>query len=203
MLTCYQKQHLTRLLKTLEEPPDDVIFIFATTETEKVPVTIMSRCQKFELRRIDIPVLKEFLISVSKESFDLDNESALLISQSSEGSVRDALSILDNVLTRGKPIKFNTVKEVLGLSDSNLVYDLFKFICDGDVKSSLSKFEEIYSKGASLDILARMLMNMSFFAVNLKVGLKKTHFPDSATVNKIKDLNLKNMKLYFWIQFRN
>ncbi len=196
------KAAFNALLKTLEEPPDDVIFIFATTETEKVPVTIMSRCQKFELRRIDIPVLKEFLISVSKkESFDLDNESALLISQSSEGSVRDALSILDNVLSRGKPIKFNTVKEVLGLSDSNLVYDLFKFICDGDVKSSLSKFEEIYSKGASLDILARMLMNMSFFAVKLKSGLEEdTFLLDSATVNKIKDLT-KKYEIVFLTRF--
>ena len=109
------KAAFNALLKTLEEPPEDIIFIFATTETDKIPVTIMSRCQKFELRRIDTSRLSDFLIEVSKkEDFELGEESALLISQASEGSVRDALSILDNVLSRGTPILLDTVKEVLG-----------------------------------------------------------------------------------------
>ena len=139
------KAAFNALLKTLEEPPDDVIFIFATTETDKIPVTIMSRCQKFELRRIDTLVLSDFLIEVSKkEDIELGEESALLISQASEGSVRDALSILDNVLSRGNPILLETVKEVLGLADNNLVSDLFEFLCEGNIKKALLKFEEIY-----------------------------------------------------------
>ena len=120
------KAAFNALLKTLEEPPEDIIFIFATTETDKIPLTIMSRCQKFELRRIDTSILSDFLIEVSKkEDFKLGEESALLISQASEGSVRDALSILDNVLSRGTPILLDTVKEVLGLSDNNLVCLLY------------------------------------------------------------------------------
>ena len=102
------------------------------------------------LRRIDIPTLSEFLIKISKkEKFELNEESSLLISQASEGSVRDALSILDNVLSRGTPILIETVKQVLGLSDNNLVIDLFEYTCEGDVVKSLNKFEEIYTKGLS------------------------------------------------------
>ena len=197
------KAAFNALLKTLEEPPDDVIFIFATTETDKIPVTIMSRCQKFELRRVDTSRLSDFLIEVSKkEDFELDKDSALLISQASEGSVRDALSILDNVLSRGTPILLNTVKDVLGLSDNNLVIDLFEYLCEGDVKRALLKFEEIYTKGASLDILAKMLMNICFHTIKLKSGLeKKTFLLDSNILKRVEVISNKYQIVFltrFW-----
>ena len=197
------KAAFNALLKTLEEPPDDVIFIFATTETDKIPVTIMSRCQKFELRRIDTLVLSEFLIEVSKkEDIELGEESALSISQASEGSVRDALSILDNVLSRGNPILLETVKEVLGLADNNLVSDLFEFLCEGNIKKALLKFEEIYKKGASLDILAKMLMNICFHTMKLKSGLdKKTFLLDSGTLERVEIISNKYQIVFltrFW-----
>ena len=197
------KAAFNALLKTLEEPPDDVIFIFATTETDKIPVTIMSRCQKFELRRIDTLVLSDFLIEVSKkEDIELGEESALLISQASEGSVRDALSILDNVLSRGNPILLETVKEVLGLADNNLVSDLFEFLCEGNIKKALLKFEEIYKKGASLDILAKMLMNICFHTMKLKSGLdKKTFLLDSVTLERVEIISNKYQIVFltrFW-----
>ena len=197
------KAAFNALLKTLEEPPDDVIFIFATTETDKIPVTIMSRCQKFELRRIDTLVLSDFLIEVSKkEDIQLGEESALLISQASEGSVRDALSILDNVLSRGNPILLETVKEVLGLADNNLVSDLFEFLCEGNIKKALLKFEEIYKKGASLDILAKMLMNICFHTMKLKSGLdKKTFLLDSGTLERVEIISNKYQVVFltrFW-----
>ena len=197
------KAAFNALLKTLEEPPEDIIFIFATTETDKIPVTIMSRCQKFELRRIDTSILSDFLIEVSKkEDFKLGEESALLISQASEGSVRDALSILDNVLSRGTPILLDTVKEVLGLSDNNLVIDLFEYLCEGDIKKALLKFEEIYTKGASLDILAKMLMNICFHAIKLKSGLeKKTFLLDSNVLERVEVISNKYQIVFltrFW-----
>ena len=197
------KAAFNALLKTLEEPPDDVIFIFATTETDKIPVTIMSRCQKFELRRIDTLVLSDFLIEVSKkEDIQLGEESALLISQASEGSVRDALSILDNVLSRGNPILLETVKEVLGLADNNLVSDLFEFLCEGNIKKALLKFEEIYKKGASLDILAKMLMNICFHTMKLKSGFdKKTFLLDSGTLERVEIISNKYQVVFltrFW-----
>ena len=93
------KAAFNALLKTLEEPPKDVVFIFATTETEKIPVTILSRCQKFFLRRVNLETISQHLIKVAKkEGYNLDDESSKIISQCSEGSVRDALSILENVL---------------------------------------------------------------------------------------------------------
>ena len=197
------KAAFNALLKTLEEPPEDVIFIFATTETDKIPVTIMSRCQKFELRRVDTSRLSDFLIEVSKkEDFELDKDSALLISQASEGSVRDALSILDNVLSRGTPILLNTVKDVLGLSDNNLVIDLFEYLCEGDVKRALLKFEEIYTKGASLDNLAKMLMNICFHTIKLKSGLeKKTFLLDSNVLERVEVISNKYQIVFltrFW-----
>ena len=197
------KAAFNALLKTLEEPPEDIIFIFATTETDKIPVTIMSRCQKFELRRIDTSRLSDFLIEVSKkEDFELGEESALLISQASEGSVRDALSILDNVLSRGTPILLATVKEVLGLSDNNLVIDLFEYLCEGDIKKALLKFEEIYTKGASLDILAKMLMNICFHTIKLKSGLeKKTFLLDSNILERVEVISNKYQIVFltrFW-----
>ena len=197
------KAAFNALLKTLEEPPEDIIFIFATTETDKIPVTIMSRCQKFELRRIDTSILSDFLIEVSKkEDFKLGEESALLISQASEGSVRDALSILDNVLSRGTPILLDTVKEVLGLSDNNLVIDLFEYLCEGDIKKALLKFNEIYTKGASLDILAKMLMNICFHAIKLKSGLeKKTFLLDSNVLERVEVISNKYQIVFltrFW-----
>ena len=197
------KAAFNALLKTLEEPPEDIIFIFATTETDKIPVTIMSRCQKFELRRINTSRLSDFLIEVSKkEDFELGEESALLISQASEGSVRDALSILDNVLSRGTPILLDTVKEVLGLSDNNLVIDLFEYLCEGDIKKALLKFEEIYTKGASLDILAKMLMNICFHTIKLKSGLeKKTFLLDSNVLERVEVISNKYQIVFltrFW-----
>ena len=197
------KAAFNALLKTLEEPPEDIIFIFATTETDKIPVTIMSRCQKFELRRIETSRLSDFLIEVSKkEDFELGEESALLISQASEGSVRDALSILDNVLSRGTPILLDTVKEVLGLSDNNLVIDLFEYLCEGDIKKALLKFEEIYKKGASLDILAKMLMNICFHTIKLKSGLEKQSFIlDSNVLERVEVISNKYQIVFltrFW-----
>ncbi|MEL0124215.1 MAG: DNA polymerase III subunit gamma/tau [Alphaproteobacteria bacterium] len=197
------KAAFNALLKTLEEPPEDIIFIFATTETDKIPVTIMSRCQKFELRRIDSSRMSDFLIEVSKkEDFELGEKSALLISQASEGSVRDALSILDNVLSRGTPILLDTVKEVLGLSDNNLVIDLFEYLCEGNINKALLKFEEIYTKGASLDILAKMLMNICFHTIKLKSGLEKQSFIfDSNVLERVEVISNKYQIVFltrFW-----
>ena len=130
------KAAFNALLKTLEEPPLDVVFIFATTETEKVPVTILSRCQRFVLRRVDLNMITDHLINVaSKEGYTIDSESAVeIISKCSEGSMRDSLSILDNVLARNKKISPDLVRNVIGLTDNNQALDLFESLCNGEVK---------------------------------------------------------------------
>ena len=105
------KAAFNALLKTLEEPPIDVIFIFATTETEKIPLTILSRCQRFQLKRVDTDLIGHFLKEISKkEGFEIELEGCNLIAQSAEGSVRDSLSILDNVLTRGNPVSYTHLR---------------------------------------------------------------------------------------------
>lgn len=196
------KAAFNALLKTLEEPPEDVIFIFATTETEKIPVTILSRCQKFELRRIGISLMTNFLKKIAeKENLNLDDESSTLIAQASEGSVRDALSILDNVLSRGEVINAIIVKDVLGLSDNNLVIDLYKLLCKGDVKLALEKFEELYEKGATLNILAKSLMDLCFYSMKLRCGLDhKDIYLDSNTLDRLKDIS-QNYGIDFLTRF--
>ncbi len=190
------------LLKTLEEPPMDVIFIFATTETEKVPVTILSRCQRFQLRRVEVDVISQHLVSISKkEGFCLDAESSKLISQCSEGSVRDALSILDNVLSRGKEINITLVRDVLGLSDTTIVVDLFSHLCEGDVKVSLQKFDDLYQKGVSIDLLAKSLMNFIYHTARIKSEIDENYqFIDSHNLIKIKKISEK-LDMDFIVRF--
>ena len=121
------KAAFNALLKTLEEPPADVTFIFATTETEKIPVTVLSRCQHFSLQRVSLELIAKHLIQVSKlEGYELDEESSKLIAQCSEGSMRDALSILENVFAKGEKINISIVREVLGISDLSAIIFLFE-----------------------------------------------------------------------------
>ena len=196
------KAAFNALLKTLEEPPSDVLFIFATTEIEKIPVTILSRCQRFILKRVGMEELSKHLINVAnKEGFQLDFESSNLIAQSSEGSVRDALSILDNVIVRDKPININLVREVLGLSDNNLVVDLFENLFAGDVKLCLKKFDEIYEKGISIDLLAKNLMRLSYHLARIKALLDiENSFSDKMTMQRLHKIS-NEYEMDFIIRF--
>ncbi len=196
------KAAFNALLKTLEEPPPDVLFIFATTEIEKIPVTILSRCQRFVLKRVGIEELSKHLIDVAnKEGFQLDFESSNLIAQCSEGSVRDALSILDNVIVREKSININLVREVLGLSDNNLVVDLFENLFSGDVRLCLKKFDEIYDKGISVDLLAKNLMRLSYHVARIKALLDtENSFSDKITMERLKKIS-NEYEMDFIIRF--
>ena len=187
------KAAFNALLKTLEEPPLDVVFIFATTETEKVPVTILSRCQRFVLRRVDLNLITEHLINVSKkEGYTLDKESAQIISICSEGSMRDSLSILDNVLARNKKISPELVRNVIGLTDNTQALDLFESLCNGEVKLSLEKFQELYEKGISIDELAKSLMKLTYNLALIKSKFENSYdFLDSKSVDRLKKLSEK------------
>ena len=163
------KAAFNALLKTLEEPPLDVLFILATTETEKVPVTILSRCQHFVLKRFSVNEIKDYLIRISKlEKIDLNEESSMLIARAAEGSMRDALSLLDNVITRGSNIETNLVRDVLCLEDFSNVINLFRNICGGNVKKALQIVEEFYLDGVSFELLAKDLLNIIYHITRLK-----------------------------------
>ena len=196
------KAAFNALLKTLEEPPLDVIFIFATTETEKIPLTILSRCQKFQLKRVDEGKISDFLLRVAKnEGYVIDSKGCDLISEASQGSVRDALSILDNVLTRGNPVKLQTIRDVLGLSDNTLSLKLFKSLCIGDVENSFKVFSDLYFKGISVQMLSQTLMNYMYHVIRVKAGIDlKTAYLESDVNETIKYI-CENFEMDFMIRF--
>jgi DNA polymerase-3 subunit gamma/tau len=138
------------LLKTLEEPPAHVKFIFATTEVRKVPVTVLSRCQRFDLRRVEVPVLAEHFRSiVAKEGGTAEDDALLLIARAAEGSVRDGLSVLDQALAMGSgAVATAQVRAMLGLADRGRVFDLLETLFGGDAGKALQQFAELHRDGA-------------------------------------------------------
>src|SRR6202165_5825736 len=127
------KQAFNGLLKTLEEPPPHVKFVFATTEIRKVPVTVRSRCQRFDLRRIDAGMLVKHLEGIAaKESIEVEAEAFALIARAAEGSVRDSLSLLDQAIAHAAgPVRAEHVRQMLGLADRARVIDLFEALMRG------------------------------------------------------------------------
>ena len=196
------KAAFNALLKTLEEPPTDVTFIFATTETEKIPVTVLSRCQHFSLQRVSLELIAKHLIQVSKlEGYELDFEASKLIAQCSEGSMRDALSILENVFAKGEKINISIVREVLGISDLSAVILLFENLCKGDVNLSFDCFEKLYRQGVSIDKLAKSLMSLAYNLSLVKSGIKNNYeFFDEESSKKLEEIS-KNFEMDFIIRF--
>ncbi|MFL2660721.1 MAG: DNA polymerase III subunit gamma/tau [Alphaproteobacteria bacterium] len=187
------KAAFNALLKTLEEPPADVLFIFATTETEKIPLTILSRCQRFQLKRVDTRVISDFLMNISvKEGYEIEKLGCDLISQGSEGSIRDALSILDNVLARGTPVKIETIRNVLGLSDNTMVIRLLNLLFEGDVNESIKIFNDLYLKGISIFMLSQTLMKFVYYAMRIKIGFNDEDITIEPNIlSNIKDISKK------------
>ncbi|CCB63867.1 DNA polymerase III subunit gamma/tau [Hyphomicrobium sp. MC1] len=138
------------LLKTLEEPPSHVRFIFATTEIRKVPVTVLSRCQRFDLRRVEQPVLAEhFQKIVGLESAEADADALQLIARAAEGSVRDGLSILDQAIAMGEGhVTAAKVRDMLGLADRARIFDLAEALFKGDVATAIRGLESLHRDGA-------------------------------------------------------
>jgi DNA polymerase-3 subunit gamma/tau len=145
------KQAFNGLLKTLEEPPEHVKFLFATTEIDKVPVTVRSRCLRFDLRRVEAEVLARHLAMIcDKEKVEIDHEALILIARATEGSVRDALSLLDQAIAHGAgaPIHADNLRLMLGLADRSRIIDLFESLMKGDVAAALANLKSQYDAGA-------------------------------------------------------
>ncbi|WP_296746608.1 DNA polymerase III subunit gamma/tau [Mesorhizobium sp.] len=143
-------QAFNGLLKTLEEPPPHVKFIFATTEIRKVPITVLSRCQRFDLRRIDAGALVAHLSSIAaKEGIAVDDDALAMIARAAEGSARDSLSILDQAIAHGSgTVSAEAVRAMLGLADRARIIDLFEHVMKGDVAAALAEFRAQYDTGA-------------------------------------------------------
>src|SRR3546814_16062965 len=138
------------LLKTLEEPPPHVKFVFATTEIRKVPVTVLSRCQRFDLKRVEIAVLAQHFRGIAgKEDAQIDDDALTLISRAAEGSVRDGLSLLDQAIAHGAgKVAAALVRDMLGLADRGQVFALLDQLLHGKLPEALEHLQNQYTYGA-------------------------------------------------------
>ena len=150
------------LLKTLEEPPEHVKFILATTEVHKLPATILSRCQRFDFRRISADdITKRLEYVASCENIDLQHDAALLIARLADGALRDALSILDQCISTGKTVDTALVNETAGLADKEYLYKMASYIGAGDSASALALSASLYERSCDMERLMQELI--SFF----------------------------------------
>ncbi|MHA1538540.1 MAG: DNA polymerase III subunit gamma/tau, partial [Alphaproteobacteria bacterium] len=164
------------LLKTLEEPPEHVKFVFATTEIRKVPVTVLSRCQRFDLRRLDAETLTGHLGMVAgKENAKVAPEAMALIVRAADGSVRDGLSLLDQALALSGSdlgsgeVKEEQVRDMLGLADRARILDLFDLLMKGEIAPALTLTAELYRAGADPAVIAQDLLDITHWLTRLKI----------------------------------
>ena len=159
------------LLKTLEEPPPHAKFIFATTEIRKVPVTVLSRCQRFDLRRVDAAVLIKHLENIaSKEKVETEPAALALIARAAEGSVRDSLSLFDQAVAHAAgPVRAEDVRQMLGLADRVRVVDLFEALMKGDISAALRELRDQYDSGADPAVVLGDLAEFTNFVTRVKV----------------------------------
>ncbi|MRN65205.1 DNA polymerase III subunit gamma/tau [Brucella sp. 10RB9213] len=158
------------LLKTLEEPPPHVKFIFATTEIRKVPITVLSRCQRFDLRRIESGTLAQHLRRIAEaEKIEVDDASLAMIARAGEGSARDSLSIFDQAIAHGAgSVTAEAVRSMLGLADRARIIDLFEMLMRGDVAGALTEFRAQYDVGADPSVVLTDLADFNHLVTRLR-----------------------------------
>jgi DNA polymerase III subunit gamma/tau len=159
------------LLKTLEEPPAHAKFVFATTEIRKVPITVLSRCQRFDLRRVDAALLVRHLQGVAeKETITAEPEALGLIARAAEGSVRDALSLLDQAIAHAAgPVRAEDVRGMLGLADRTKIIDLFEALMRADLARALAELRQQYDAGADPAMVLGDLAEFTHFVTRVKI----------------------------------
>ena len=165
------KSAFNALLKTLEEPPDHIKFIFATTEIKKIPLTVLSRCQRFDLRRVNNDSLSKHLKDISKlEKINLEEDALALIIRAADGSVRDALSFLDQATSNTNNVNAKNVTDMLGLADRGKIFDLLDEIMKGNTSESLDQYRELYNLGADVNMIFDEMLNIVHFLTELKIS---------------------------------
>jgi DNA polymerase-3 subunit gamma/tau len=172
------KSAFNGLLKTLEEPPPHVKFVFATTEIRKVPVTVLSRCQRFDLRRIETPQLTAHLAGIAeKEGVAIEPAALNLIARAAEGSVRDGLSLLDQAIAHhageesaSGPIAAEEIRTMLGIADRGRVLDIFEKLMAGQIAQALADVRDLYDRGADPLVIMQDLLETTHFLTRVKVA---------------------------------
>ena len=201
------KQAFNALLKTLEEPPEYLKFIFATTEIKKIPITVVSRCQRFDLSRIKSSQLFQFLKDISIKEKGLISDDALkLIVKISEGSVRDSLSLLDRALLSNiddKELTLEKAQEIFGFFDKSKLIELFKFIFEGQEDKVLDLYRKIYDQGIDPKVFINDFLELLYYFKNINsLTVESTNFTlNDDEFNTIKDIseNIENKTfLLFW-----
>ncbi len=159
------------LLKTLEEPPSHVKFVFATTEIRKLPVTVLSRCQRFDLRRVSIQTLMDHLSEIAaKETFNISPEALQIIATSADGSIRDGLSLLDQAMSNdSEEVTDKKIKNMLGLADKNENLTLFKSLMEGKTPAALEKIKNQYELGLEPSVIVQELLEITHWVTRLKI----------------------------------
>ncbi len=203
------KQAFNALLKTLEEPPEYLKFIFATTEIKKIPITVVSRCQRFDLSRIKSSELFEFIKKIKdKENGKASDEALRLIVKISEGSVRDALSLLDRALLsldKGAELDLKAAQKIFGYFDKSQLIDLFKLIFEGNEKKVISIYRKIYDQGVEPKIFINDFLEILYYLKNINsLSLESTNFSlNDEEFTKIKEISngLESQTLILFWQF--
>ena len=180
------------LLKTLEEPPEHVKFIFATTEIRKVPITVLSRCQRFDLRRISAGDLVGLFSTIaSKEGIEAEEEALAMIARAAEGSARDGLSLLDQAIAHGGGIVHaDAVRAMLGLADRARIVDLFEQVVRGDVAAALAEFGSQYEAGANPTVVLTDLADFTHLVTRLKYIPSAAQDPSLTEVERVRGAEL-------------
>ena len=185
------RQAFNGLLKILEEPPEHVIFIFATTEIEKIPVTILSRCQKFNLQRIDSEIMIKYVFDIAqKEKVEINEKSVQIICTASEGSMRDALSILDQAISLcDGNISEDKLADMLNLNDMNFIIELFEKLILSEIDQIKKKIDQIYENGFEPISLIRDLSRVTHLASLIKIKTQiKNNYLSSDQIEKINSI---------------
>ena len=166
------KSAFNALLKTLEEPPEHVKFIFATTEAKKIPVTILSRCQRFDLKRVESLKLSLHLKKISElEKVKIDDGAIALLVRAGDGSVRDSLSLLDQaIINNNQTVSVDSVTKMLGLADRGKIYDLIENIVKGNATKSLAVFRDLYNSGADILMIFEELLSAVHSITQIKIS---------------------------------
>lgn len=188
------KSAFNALLKTLEEPPPHVKFIFATTEIRKVPLTVLSRCQRFDLRRVDIPTLSgHFLNICKKEKIKAENEAIAQIARAADGSVRDGLSLLDQAISLGgDKITAQLVTDMLGLGDRGRTLDLLEKALTGDMPAALGIMDEMYRSGGDPLVLVQDLLDFTHLLTKIR-AVPKTKAEDKRIAALASELSMPTL----------
>ncbi len=200
------KQAFNALLKTLEEPPEYLKFIFATTEVKKIPITVVSRCQRYDLLRIRSEILFKFIKHVAiKENKSIDDDAIKLIVKISEGSVRDALSLLDRALISNSENKISIehLQNIFGYVDRSSYINLFKLIFNGDEPSVLNHYRSLYDSGVEPQVFLNEFLEILYYIKNISyINLDSSSFSlNDSDYNNIKSLSkelLTSEVLLFW-----